>query len=322
MSWLGSRILWLVAFAGIVLAVCLGLFFREPSTQGRSLTEWLELAVMDTPADPGNTSDEVKAAIREIGPKAIPILLAKLQATDPAWKKQWAELLNKQSFYSPQFIWAWVEQAEALHGFAVLGTNALSARPALEKMFWDTNTTRVAGFALGQLGETTLPVLRPALTNADYNIRSAAFDGTTLPVLAVATLPEMRQMRNDPDEWLATVAVWRLMKFASKAEATRVAIEALESKRLRLRRSTLFQLGRDGIETNIVVPVLIHLLEDPDMRFRSSVTNVLKRLDPVAAAAAGINTNPPAIPPPNVSGRPGRRGRGPVGTNNPSTPQK
>ena len=318
MPWLGSKILWLVALGGIVLIVSLGLFFSEPSAQGRSLTGWLEQAVMDAPADLGNTSDEVKAAIQEIGPKAIPILLAKLQATDPAWKKQWSELLNKQSFYSPQFVWAWVEQAEALHGFAILGTNALSARPALEKMFWDTNTSRVAGLALGQLGEATLPVLRPALTNADFHIRSAAYDGTILPALAVATLPEMRQMRNDPDELLALVAVLRLMKYATREEATGLAIEALESKRPRLRRATLFQLGRAGTETNTVVPVLIHLLEDPDLRFRSSVTNVLKRLDPVAAAAAGINTNPPPI----LTGRPGRRGRGPAGTNSLSAPQK
>lgn len=312
MPWPGSRILWVVAFGGIVLIVSLGLFFSEPSAQGCSLTGWLERAVIEAPTGPQSIPDDVKAAILEIGPKAIPILLAKLRATDPAWKKQWAALLNKQSFYSPQFNGARLEQAQALHGFAVLGTNALSARPALEKMFWDTNTTRVAGFALGRLGETTLPVLRPALTNADYNIRSAAYDGTTLPALAVATLPEMRQMRNDQDELLAMAAVLRLMKYATKEEATRVAIEALESKRLRLRRSTLFQLDRDGIETNIVAPALIRLLEDPDMRFRWSVTNVLKRLDPVAAAAAGINTNPPPI----LTGRPGRRGRGPVGTNN------
>lgn len=322
MPWLSSRILWLVALAGIVLIASLGFFFREPSAQGRSLTGWLERAAFHDGEAPGANSAEIKAAIREIGPKAFPILLAKLRATDPAWKTQLSELLRKQSIYSFRFTWASQERAEALLGFTALGTNAQPALPALEKMFWDTNTTREAGAALGQIGEAALPSLRMGLTNADYHIRLAAYEGTTLPALAVATLPDMRQMRNDPDEVLATVAVRRLMKFASREEATRVAIEALESNRARLRRSTLYQLRVSDIETNMVVPVLVHLLKDPDWRLCAAVTNILKGLDPVAAAAAGINTNPPAIPPPNVSGRPGRRGRGSAGTNNLSAPQK
>lgn len=322
MPWLGSRILWLVALGGIVLIVSLAFFFREPSAQGRSLSGWLEQAAFHNGEDPGTSSVEIKAAIREIGPQAFPILLSKLRATDPAWKTKLPEFLSKQSIYSFRFTWASQERAEALLGFTALGTNAQPALPALEKMFWDTNATREAGAALGLIGEAALPILRMGLTNAEHTIRVAAYEGTTLPALAVATLPEMRQMRNDPDEVLATVAVWRLMKFASKEEATRVAIEALESKHPRLRRSTLYQLRVSEIETNMVVPVLVHLLEGPDWRLCAAITNILKRIDPVAAAAAGINTNPPAIPPPSMGGWPGRRGRGAVGTNSLSAPQK
>ena len=305
---------WLLLLGAIVLGLGVWFLFREPRARGHTLDEWLEEGVARRDFGRAGNPSEVTAALREIGPRAIPILLAKLQATDPDWKNNLAAILNKQSLLFLEFTWAKEEQTAALYGFDVLGTNAVSALPALEKMFWDTNMTWAAGLALGRIGEAALPILRAGLTNADRDICWSAYDGTALsPALAVATLPEMRQMRGDRDEAKAARAVSRLMRFADREEATRVAIEALASNRLRVRRTVLFDLT--GTDTNRVVPVLVPLLEDRDWRFRSSVTNILINLDPVAAAAAGINTNPPPM-----VGR-GSPGRGPVGTNNPAAPR-
>ena len=300
-------ILWSLLLVVAALIALAWFSFREPRAGGEPLSYWLKLGA--NPAGIGDDAPSVpqsEAAIREIGTKAIPTLLAKLRTTDSPWKQKTYQLLNKQNFYSFEFVWPYQENAEGIYGFAVLGSNALPALPALELMFWDTNTSWQAGQALGHLGLVSLPILRAGFTNADRTFRWAALHGTTPSNMAVATIADMRQLVRDPDTYVAIGAFYRLMQFATREEATQLVIENLEGNDVRLRRSALNQLSRVDLETNRVIPVLVRLLDKPDHRFQLSLTNMLKRLDPVAAAAAGINTNPPPV----FTGRPGGRGRG------------
>jgi len=305
----GRIIIWSLLLA-VAALVAVGWFsIREPRAGGESLSYWLCLGV----ASGEQKSPESEAAIREIGTKAIPTLLAKLQVTDSPWKEQTHQWLNKQNFYSFEFTPDYHERASAIYGFTVLGSNALPALPALERMFWDTNTSWEAAHALAQLGQVSLPILRAGFTNSDPAIRRAAVTGTMNNKLTAAVLPDMRQLRHDSDRIVATAALNQLLRFSSREEATQLAIETLEDNRARMRGAVLNWFNQARIETNRIVPFLIRLLEDPDPRFRFRVTNVLKQLDPVAAAAAGINTNPPPV----STGLPGGRGRGraPAATN-------
>ena len=287
MSWSRLSIKWLALLGAMLLGLGLWFLFSEPRARGRTLDELLEEGLAQGTIGHGENSAEVNIAIREIGSKAIPILLEKLRATDPVWKRELAEMLRKQSLDWFKFRWAPEAQCEALYGFAALGTNARTAIPPLEKMFWDTNTTWVAGHALARIGEAALPILRAGLPNADHSIRLSAFEATEVsPALRVATLADMGRMRNDPDEEMASGAVRRLMEYATREEATRLAIEALESNRLLVKIGTLIRLKNANIETNKVVPILVHLLEDLDSSFRFDVARVLTELDPVAASAA------------------------------------
>lgn len=310
----------LLAVAG--LAMLAWLAFREPHAQGESLSYWLKLGGGGDPffMDERRNSPDSEAAIREIGAKAIPTLLNKLQATDPPWKEQTYEWLNKQDFYKFEPAWAQEEQAQGIYGFQVLGSNALSALPELERMFWDTNTSWAAAKALEQLGLAALSVLRAGLAHTNPIIRQAALNGTTSTDLATATLPDIRPLRHDSDWIVSAISLRRLMQFASREEATQLTIETLTRNRGRLRGFVLSALEKVSIETNRVVPLLVPLLNDPDPRFRRVVTNTLKNLDPVAAAAAGIDTNPP--PSSSSNGRPRQRGRAPAATNNPAALQQ
>lgn len=126
-------ITWSLLLAVAALVALAWLSFREPRAGGESLSYWLKLG-----ANPAGTGDDApsipqsEAAIREIGPKAIPTLLAKLRTTDSPWKQKTYQLLNKQNFHSFEFVWPHQENAEGIYGFAVLGSNALPALPALE----------------------------------------------------------------------------------------------------------------------------------------------------------------------------------------------
>jgi hypothetical protein len=292
----------LLAVAALVVAAWLS--FREPRAGGEPLSYWLKLGVSPDALDPADwKSPESEAAIREIGIKAIPTLLAKLRATDGPWKEKFYDWLNKQDLYKFEATWEHSERAEGLYGFMVLGTNALPARPELESLFWNTNTCWAAAGALGQLGLAALPTLRSGFTNQEMLIREAALFGTNPTNLAVLTLRDMHPLLHDPEYYISVVSFSRLMKFSSRDEAAALVMDVLQTNRTRLRVASLNQLGRVNLNTNKIVPVLVELVSDPDPnpRFRIALTNAFKRLDPGAAAAAGINTNPPPVP----IGRPG-----------------
>lgn len=292
------------------------LAFREPRAQGESLSHWLQLGAQPDRFDEAATpSPQREAAIREIGAKAIPILLAKLQATDSPWKHKLYKWFKKQDFVPVEFTWEHEEQQQAIYGFTVLGSNAVAALPALEIMFTNPATAWIAGQAMGEIGGAALPALRQGFTNSVREIRQAALAGTFRPNLARATLEDVRPLLNDSDRLVATVAIRQLMFHSTREEATRLAIEVLGDNSARWRGIVLNLFNQVSIHTNQVVPVLVRLLEDPDLRLRRVVTNTLKQLDPVAAAAAGINTNPPPV-------RGGPRRRGSTGTNAPAAPQQ
>jgi hypothetical protein len=315
----GRFITWLVLLAVVALITLAWFYFREPRARGEPLSYWLRQGVSsDGLGMVERNSPESEAAIRDIGTKAIPILLAKLRATDPPWKEKTYEWLNKQDIYKFEPAWEQEERAQGLYGFTVLGSNALSALPELEKMFWDTNTSWAAAGALGELGLPSLPILRAGFTHTNLAIRGAALYGTNPTNLATATVHDVRPLIHDSDMYVSLAAFWRLIQFSSRDEATALAIDTLQTNRTRLRGAALNRLGHANIDTNKIIPLLVRLLDDPDPnpRFRVGVTNALKRLDPMAAA--GIDTNPP--PTANSSG--GRRGRATVGTNNPTALQQ
>jgi hypothetical protein len=316
----GRVIFWSLLLAVIALVAAAWFSFREPRAGGEPLSYWLRQGVGQGVGLDGFgmfewNSPESEAAIREIGTKAIPVLLAKLRASDSPWKKKTYDLLNKQDFYQFEFTGDYYEKMQAIYGFKVLGSNALPALPALEQMFWDTNTSWEAARSLAQLGLVALPILRAGFTNADSLIRGAAVIGVKHNTnLTLATLSDMRQLRHDSNWLVANVASRQLIQFSSREEATRLAIEILEDNRGRSRSGVLDLFNQVSIHTNQVVPVLVNLLNDPNPRFRLSVTNALKQLDPGAAAASGIDTNP--------SSSFKRRSRRPAATNTPAPPQQ
>jgi hypothetical protein len=315
----GRIIIWSLLVVGVALVALAWFSFREPRAGGEPLSYWLEQGIKDASSQrEKRSSAEVEAAIREIGPKAIPILLARLRYVDSPWRESVHEWVNKQDVIQFKRTREQDNWLAGIYGFGVLGTSAVSALPELEQIFNNTNTTWGAGMALAQIGVQALPVLRAAFTNPSPQIRSVALQSTRETNLALATLPDMRLLQDDPEDHIATEARWRLMRHSSREEATKVAIETIQSKRAQMRNAMLRGWRGVNLDTNQIVPLLVSKLTDPDREFRRVVTNAFIRLDPVAAAAAGINTNPPSI----LSGRGGRRTRGPAGTNNPAPPQQ
>jgi HEAT repeat protein len=281
-----------IAFTTIGLLVFGILVFwnTEPRARGHSLSTWLEVSGQ---MESDLSIEDSRAAINEIGERAIPVLLNKLQAKDPAWKEPLYRVYVKLPWQPFRFSWAGEEHVQAMHGFDCLGPKARNAIPRLTKLLYDTNSSFASGQALASIGNESLPILQAALTNTSAPVvKLAAINATSIASnLTVAVLPEMRLLKTHTNEQVASSAVVRLMCYAAKDEAEEVALDALQTGRPQVRKNALRYLTRARIDKTKTVPVLVRLLNDADPLFRRGLTNALRQIDPITAASVGIQTN-------------------------------
>jgi len=153
----------------LLLAVLLGIFVfsqarpNEPHYRGHSLTHWL------TMADPPPPENAVRA-VRTIGTNAIPALLRWINYEPAPWQKKLASIpIVSRNGWAPELLHE-PAIANAMKGFALLGTNATPAIPPLVKLM--KNKTRPeaamnAIYALGRIGQSALPFLTQALSDTN-----------------------------------------------------------------------------------------------------------------------------------------------------------
>jgi len=298
---------WRIALYAIAVAVVAAIFFfpDEPSVDGHSLSTWLHFGICHQPwyrdEAPSDLPPlpEVESALRRLGPKAIPILLTKLDATDPAWLCSLSDWLREQS-WAPSWAdingqRAWQDHEEAVFGFSVLKTQAVAAIPELAVRLSQTNASVAAAFCLAAMGEPAIPALRAAWNDPRLpDRRYLAYALERHPTVLKELLPEIRASKLDPNDRMAAAAHSLLIRHAETNEATAVLHEALRDGREAVVLSGLLHLARSGSNSVPFIPDLAALLTHSNRFIRSKATNVLHRLDPAAAFAAGVNTNPPA----------------------------
>ena len=112
----------LSALGILVLLMYLG---REPSEQGRSLSQWLE--DLDKPS--AATNIQTITAFRRMGAKAATRLVPMLEASDSAFKLRIVELARKQPFVEVRFTPASVKRGRADKAFEMTGEHAVAAAP-------------------------------------------------------------------------------------------------------------------------------------------------------------------------------------------------
>ena len=163
--------------ACLCVAVLLGFVFwglrsTEPSYQGRNLTAWLEEYNRAGAVDKtGPASD----AIRAIGARALPYLVARLTGRDPGWKvallrraRQWRVHFLSPPRSEPPLV------APALLALKALGPAAAPSIPRLLEVFEDASTRRVGGLALFSVGPAAIPAFEEACGSSDGPVRAEA----------------------------------------------------------------------------------------------------------------------------------------------------
>jgi hypothetical protein len=268
----------LIILAGV--SAWQGLRLREPVYQGKRLSVWLReyrsgLNIGDE--DRVRAGNTAKSAIRAIGTNAIPTLLNMLRKKDSFVVSKLVGLWNRHLYSSlPNSLPNWVRypgwymnQAatlnnEAVLGFKILGADAQQAVPALITIYEQgisPDSQAATGRALNAIGPAAQRMALPSC------LRAAASPNSSVRGVAIQTLYAVHV---EPQ-----VVVPALVKALSDTNFVNRLVAARG-------------LGSFGTNAQQAVPALMVLLSDSNSRVRSDATNALKKIDPEAAAKAGV----------------------------------
>jgi hypothetical protein len=263
----------LVALVGGVAWELWRLRIPDPIYDGHPLSYWFEEG--HGPMS-GNAAvgEQITDAVRHVGTNAIPLLLHFMRARDSALKRRLIMLADSQSFIRCRIVSEEGRHNQAEWGFEALGSDGASAVPELMRVYQmnlSLDSQRSVIEALGCIGpgaRLAIPLLIDAATNSAVEMRSCAS-------LALG------QVRLEPDVVVP------------------VLTNCLHDPYLEVRAYALQALGDFGPQAESAVPLLLGLLTAnlpvknesflpvPQLD-RVSVEEALIKIDPVAAANAGI----------------------------------
>lgn len=200
----------MVAFC--VLAVVVSWPRGEPKWNGRTLKEWLRLShdaqegLSHIPArGPGieallKQGADVEEAIYQMGPAAVPRLIALVQEQDSPLRAKLEGWSKSAGWAAHPFERTASPKQAALYGLAVLGPHAATALPVLSNILFQPNPDYAVLAPLVGIGEPALPVLMAGLTNSQPRVQAMAFSGLAAMGTNAASLAlNLRGLLAHPD---------------------------------------------------------------------------------------------------------------------------
>jgi len=244
---------------------------REPVYQGKPLRVWLKRYG----GTGGGLSDkQAEAAIRQIGTNAIPLCLKiittresplerKLMALIP---NQWLARFHLRNVYAYRF--------QGAYGLGAL--DDAEAKPAVAPLVAllnhrDPDVRYIAAFTLELLGavaSNAVPALIKCLQDPDFRVQQ----------IAIQVLGRLHQ---EPERVIPV-----LVEFLDKPQNPRYSLSPPLYQIMR--EHAIWSLRDFRAQAKPAVPSLLRLLNDGHPNTRSAVTNALLKIDPEAAAKAGV----------------------------------
>jgi HEAT repeat protein len=267
-----KRRIWLTAIGMAALAVLAWLVLPsnqapEPLYKGEPLSIWLRR--YEDPNDDTVSEQiwhrEADEAVRCIGTNAIPTLLHLLCEKNSSLKTKLIHFLKNHPLLRIDLRSAVDSNRQAWEGFRVLGTNGIGAAPELVHIFQENisiDSQRFAISALGEIGDSAksaIPALLQAATNTNYDWR-----------VRCAALESINRIRADPTPAIPALA------------------SCLTDSNSYIRGWACVVIGNFGTNADPCVPALVPLLNDPGKLVRDAAGSALKKIDPEAAAKAGV----------------------------------
>jgi hypothetical protein len=248
---------WLVLLAvlcGLAWAVLRTKEPPEPVYQGKRLGLWL--------AGYNGPSPETDEVVRRLGTNAIPNLLRMLRAKDSKVTAWVVKLVRKQHLIKLGYTDAFKINADAARAFDALSADAKEAVPELIKIFEQNisvNSQNYTAWSLGAIGPPAakaIPTLLRGTTNTNYTRRNAIFALGRIHAEPELVVPALTKFLKDPDRDVRT--------------------------------STISSLELFGSDAKPAVSALVQSLNDQNPLVRKLAQSALKKIDPEAAAKAGL----------------------------------
>jgi hypothetical protein len=301
---------WIIGVFIIVSFGACGLYIynrnKEPVFQGQSLTKWLLLYERSTGlnVDPLSKYDpvalaEADTAVNRIGTNAIPWLLKWIQCepNSRGWRSRLGIMADKLpgELGSSSFVSSALREKEelraaiAIKGFQILGTNASSSVPELNRVMNESKSVSVsaqATYAMSFLGVEGLSRLlivleNPAQPSRRRNAASAVGAMAYLGTNVARAIPVLVRCLQDPDSELAEVAADSLGRLAALPELTVPALgRALQDPRPGVRTNAARSLNWLGDQSRPALTSLIEALNDSHFDTRLFATNAILKVDP------------------------------------------
>jgi HEAT repeat protein len=281
---------------------------REPSYNGRTLSEWLEIYCDDPQVSLTRLlpqpleQNEAAMAVRRIGANALPWLLKWTEARAPAGTV-W---LNKAARVLPQALGRqWLantlrssykdrshRKTLADQGWIVLGPRAAPAVPELARILngGEWASAQSAALALAVIGERGLDPLLAAVTNRACKYRIDVASALCRAVAGMGTNatragPTLVACLKDPDINVANMAAVGLGA-GRKAFDPKTTVPALTNAMLHpslvVRTASVQAVGMFGTNALQAVPALVNALSDPEEQVRWGAVMALRRISPEA----------------------------------------
>jgi len=238
----------------------------EPTYQGKPLTDWCYQYAGNSFLD-SNTElqKQAETAIRTIGTNAIPTLLRMLQARDSKFKLMLMQLSQKQHVVNINWKTAQIQHDIARVGFSVLGSDGKSAVPALLEIYCNCRPSPYDD--RGNIAEI-IALIGPAVEDA---------------------VPRFVQDTTDTNLYIRWSAISALGRIHARPDlAVPVLIRSLHDQDGIVREEAACSLAAFGNNARSAAPELIKTLTDPYPGISNAVAYALKKIDPAAAAQAGV----------------------------------
>lgn len=275
------RTKWLIVSAislGGIVAALIVFVPRQPSYQGRDLDAWLA----DLGSPDYRTQQLARAAIREMGPAAVPFLTnsfaqrdsiavrAKREGLIPRGVVNWARKIVP--WQSPM-----IESRNAAVALQELGHDATNAIPPLIAALSDPSpiVAHAAATALGSMGPAAVPALRERFEVAGsgelpWVLQAISALGTNAAALA----PDLGRVLENPGN--PAMAGWAQLALARIGpEAVPVIREALQKTNRQVRLQGLSALVNIGAPAIAATNILFELTRSEDADIRLSARQAL-----------------------------------------------
>jgi len=266
----------IIAVAGVM--VWRALSAQEPVYQGRTVDSWLDDLTVSNGVARNVRSTEYRAALKQIGPEAVPFIFRKLRQNDSPWHNKYRDIWpNLPGFFHkllPQpkpisFDAGWAGTA-----LADCGTNATrmvidklnDGNPAVREVAWRAVSMSFARDSMST--NEMISLCLPALKDEVAMVRLEA--ARCLGRLGTA----------------ASNAVPALLPLLSSSEAGRRA-----SQRVFVRANTARALGEIGPAASNAIPALTNLMATADSYGRVSAAIALWRITSNESVALPVIVN-------------------------------